>query len=134
MPHTGKCLRLPCFQKLGLKLNGGISPYYLIVDLRKGKPKDIIREIVSIRRENLSADSLAAIDETPQIQKYDGLSSYLLRKAFYTDYLDITELDRFLEGADLGLTAGALTFRSLTDERTPRDLGKRIGQPISKWF
>ncbi|MGO9122042.1 MAG: DEAD/DEAH box helicase [Desulfomonilaceae bacterium] len=93
-----RSLSLVNFEPLDLKMKGGFSPYFLKVDMRKGRPEDIVQGIISLRQENLSSDSLVRIDEGPHIQKYDEfIPPNLLRKAFCTDYFDMTELDNFIE-------------------------------------
>ncbi len=83
---------------LGINLISGTFPYYLTVRLSKGGTKELIQEITSISKRNVSEFDLVKDDEAPQLQKYDEfVPSELLRKAFASDYLDITELTTMVQ-------------------------------------
>lgn len=85
-------------EPLGINSISGFSPYFLTVRLSKGGAKDLMQEISNISKRNVSEFDLVRGDEAPQLQKYDEfVPSELLRKAFASDYLDVTELSRMVQ-------------------------------------
>jgi ATP-dependent Lhr-like helicase len=86
-------LRLHCKETIKIKGVMPRSPYYFIVNLGKAKLENLYWEIQSLAERRLHPDELLAEDEAPKLQKYDEfMPAELLRKAFVTDYLNLTEL------------------------------------------
>jgi ATP-dependent Lhr-like helicase len=86
-------LRQHCKEALKIKGVMPRSPYYFIVNLGKAKLENLYWEIKSLAERRLHPEELLAEDEAPKLQKYDEfMPAELLRKAFATDYLNLTEL------------------------------------------
>ncbi len=78
---------------------GGLSPYYLTVQLDGGTPAALYRAIVSMAEAEIEPEALLGADEAPQLQKYDAfVPPSLLRKAFAADYLDVIGLQTIVRG------------------------------------
>lgn len=86
--HTAK-------EELGIMSTGGISPYFLTVQLRKPAIEELRRRIASVCEEEIDGEDLVGETEAPQLQKYDEyVPPRLLRKAFAADCLDTDEMKR----------------------------------------
>lgn len=86
-----RCLSQPVFSEW-LSIKDPCTPYFMIIDIRKGTPSDIINQVISFG-ETVPATSLVKPDEAPQLQKYDPfVPPNLLLKAYCSDYLDLREL------------------------------------------
>jgi ATP-dependent Lhr-like helicase len=84
---------------LDIKSIGGISPYFLIIKLRKNTIEELEQEILSFCNKDLTAENLVGFEGAPKLQKYDEfIPNNLLRKAFAGDYLDVAELRQALRG------------------------------------
>ena len=78
---------------------GGVSPYFLTVQLGKSSLQELVQVIVDFCNKNLTEDDLVSIEEAPKLQKYDEfIPNNLLRKAFACDYLDVAQLQQVLIG------------------------------------
>jgi ATP-dependent Lhr-like helicase len=89
---------------LDIKSIGGISPYFLIIKLRKNTIEELEREIFSFSNKDLTAENLVGSEEAPKLQKYDEfIPNNLLRKAFAGDYLDVAELRQALRGCQASI-------------------------------
>lgn len=86
-------LRVLAKESWGVISVGGLSPYYLMVQVDKGDPARLQRAMASIAHEEVGAEELLGAGEAPQLQKYDEfVPPDLLRKAFAGDYLDVVGL------------------------------------------
>lgn len=91
-----RCLSQPVFSEC-LTIKDPCMPYFMIIDLRKGKPSEITNQIISFE-DTVPAISLMKPDEAPQLQKYDQfVPPNLLREAYCSDYLDLGELRNLAE-------------------------------------
>ncbi len=92
-------LRLHCREALGIKGVSGCSPYYLVVNLGKATLEQLDWELRSVGDRRLHPEALLAEEEAPKLQKYDEyIPPELLRKAFVSDYLNLTELAQLGKG------------------------------------
>lgn len=86
-----RCLSQPVFSEW-LSIKDHCVPYFMIIDIRKDKPSDIVSQVIAFG-ETVPAISLMKPEEAPQLQKYDQfVPPNLLRKAYCSDYLDLCEL------------------------------------------
>ncbi len=91
-------LRFHCRETLKIKGITGRSPYFLVVNLGKCKLESLYYEMKSLGDRPLDAMNLLAEDEAPKLEKYDEfIPPELLRKAFATDYLNISELSTLVK-------------------------------------
>ena len=58
-------------EELGLVSTGGISPYFLTVQLRGPAVEELRRRIMSVHDKEIEGDDLVGEAEAPQLQKYD---------------------------------------------------------------
>ncbi|MFB2976265.1 DEAD/DEAH box helicase [Microseira sp. BLCC-F43] len=80
-------------EALNIRSIGGVSPYFMIVKLGKGKNESFPDEFVKLCQKKISALDLVGDAEAPKLQKYDEfIPNNLLRKAFAFDYLDVAEV------------------------------------------
>lgn len=74
---------------------GGISPYFLTVQVRRPVIEEFRQWIISRHDKEIDEEDLVGETEAPQLQKYDEfVPPELLRKAFTGDCLDIEEMKR----------------------------------------
>lgn len=74
---------------------GGISPYFLTVQLRKPAIEELRQRIISLQGEEIEGEDLVGEAEAPQLQKYDEfVPPRLLRKAFAADCFATEEMKR----------------------------------------
>ena len=76
------------------------SCYYLTYKSDISRPNDVhayVREL--LENNDISTEELTGLNESPVFEKYDEyLPAHILRKAFYTDKLDMSEIPiRFSE-------------------------------------
>ncbi|GET39774.1 DEAD/DEAH box helicase [Microseira wollei] len=80
-------------EALNIRSIGGVSPYFMIVKLGKGKNESFSDELVKLCNQEIAALDLVGDAEAPKLQKYDEfIPNNLLRKAFAFDYLDVAEV------------------------------------------
>ncbi|MEW6495204.1 MAG: DEAD/DEAH box helicase [Cyanobacteriota bacterium] len=83
---------------LDIRSLGGLSPYFLTVNLGKSSREELIDKIVSFCNKDLTEYDLVSSEEAPKLQKYDEfIPNNLLRKAFAYDYLDLEELWKIIK-------------------------------------
>lgn len=84
-------------EALDIRKIGGVSPYFLTVELSKNTLQELTDELVSFCEKELTGYDLVGSDEAPKLHKYDEfIPNNLLRKAFALDYLDTVELRNLL--------------------------------------
>lgn len=93
-------LKYKCADDLCLGAIESDSCYYLTYKSDISRPRDVyayVRELLS--RNDISTEELTGLNECPVFEKYDEyLPAHILRKAFYTDKLDMSEIPiRFSE-------------------------------------
>lgn len=92
-------LRMLSREELRVRSVGGLSPYFLIMNLNGRDPIAVHRAIVSLTDKVIDPDILLGSEEAPQLQKYDEfIPPGLLRKAFVADWLDVAGLRATLAG------------------------------------
>lgn len=80
-------------EEVGIVSTGGISPYFLTVQVRRPAIEEFRQWIISRHDEEIDEEDLVGETEAPQLQKYDEfVPPQLLRKAFTADCLDIEEM------------------------------------------
>ncbi|MEC4812190.1 MAG: DEAD/DEAH box helicase [Scytonema sp. PMC 1069.18] len=88
-----------CREALEIKSISGNNPYFLLLKLAPEKFKYLHSEIVSLCEQRIPNEALVSTSEAPTMQKYDEFIPYpLLRKAFASDYLNMSELKQQLAG------------------------------------
>jgi ATP-dependent Lhr-like helicase len=76
----------------------GKSPYFLTLQIEKGKLADLSAEIVALGDRAITPNELLLPQEAPRLQKYDEfIPPNLLCKAFASDYLDVAEMQAILK-------------------------------------
>jgi ATP-dependent Lhr-like helicase len=86
-------------EELGIVSTGGISPYFLTVQIRKHAVEELRQRIISLRSEEIEGEELVDEAEAPQLQKYDEfVPPTLLRKAFAADCLDTGKMQTEMAG------------------------------------
>ncbi|HEY9601744.1 MAG TPA: DEAD/DEAH box helicase [Allocoleopsis sp.] len=84
---------------LDIRKLSGVSPYYLVVTLRKSTSQELYEQIVKVSSKDLTETDLVAFEEAPKLQKYDEfIPNNLLRQAFASDYLNVAELQQIMQG------------------------------------
>lgn len=82
-------------EELGIMSTGGISPYFLTVQLKKPAMEKLRHRIIAMPTEEVKGEDLVGEAEVLQIQKYDEfVPAALLRKTFAADCLDVEEMQR----------------------------------------
>ncbi|MGC1396193.1 MAG: ATP-dependent helicase, partial [Coleofasciculaceae cyanobacterium] len=83
---------------LDIKSVSGTAPYFLIIKLGKSSIQELEQELTAFCEKELKNEDLVALDEAPKLQKYDQfVPNNLLRRAFASDYLDVSELQKTLK-------------------------------------
>ncbi len=86
-------IRYAIKEEVGIVSTGGISPYFLTVQVRTAAIEEFRQRIISMQDEEIDEEDLVSEIEAPQLQKYDEFVPLeLLRKAFTADCLDIEEM------------------------------------------
>lgn len=79
---------------LGIKCTGGLSPYYLILQMDTCTADDFRDHLDSLRESEIQLEELVVSEENLQIEKYDRfIPLNLLRKAFASDRMDMSILN-----------------------------------------
>jgi ATP-dependent Lhr-like helicase len=82
-----------CRESLEISGISGDNPYFLTIKLAPKKIEYIYSEIVSLCEQRINNEDLLSDAEAPQLEKYDEFIPYpLLRKAFASNHLDMSEL------------------------------------------
>jgi len=85
-------------ESLDIKSISGTSPYFLTIKFGKSCIQELEQEITAFCKKELTNEDLVALDEAPKLQKYDEfIPNNLLRRAFASDYLDVSELQQTLK-------------------------------------
>ncbi|MGB5960759.1 MAG: DEAD/DEAH box helicase [Coleofasciculaceae cyanobacterium] len=83
---------------LDIKSVSGTAPYFLSIKLGKSSIQELEQELTAFCEKELKNEDLVALDEAPKLQKYDQfVPNNLLRRAFASDYLDVSELQKTLK-------------------------------------
>lgn len=83
---------------LDIKSIGGTSPYFITIKFGKSCIQELEQELTGFCKKELTNEDLVALDEAPKLQKYDEfIPNILLRRAFASDYLDVSELQQALK-------------------------------------
>lgn len=78
---------------LDIRSIGGVSPYFLLVKLGKNSVEELMNEVISFCKQDLTVYDLVSSEEAPKLQKYDEfIPNNLRRKAFAYDSLNVMEL------------------------------------------
>lgn len=84
-------------ESLDIKSVAGTSPYFLTIKFGKSGIKELEQAITAFCEKQLTTEDLVSLDEAPKLQKYDQfIPNNLLRRAFISDYLDLSELQQIL--------------------------------------
>jgi ATP-dependent Lhr-like helicase len=82
-----------CRESLEISGISGDNPYFLTIKLAPKKIEYLYSEIVSLCEQRIKNEDLLSDAEAPQLEKYDEFIPYpLLRKAFASNHLDMSEL------------------------------------------
>jgi ATP-dependent helicase Lhr and Lhr-like helicase len=82
-----------CRESLEISGISGDNPYFLTIKLAPKKIEYLYPEIVSLCEQRIKNEDLLSDAEAPQLEKYDEFIPYpLLRKAFASNHLDMSEL------------------------------------------
>lgn len=91
-----RALRQLLADSLGIQGMGGLSPYYLTMDIQTGVEK-LTDALTMLGQTEITADELVQADEAPEFAKYDEfVPPNLLRKAFVADWLDVNEMQSLI--------------------------------------
>jgi ATP-dependent Lhr-like helicase len=91
-------LRRLFVDSLGIQGMGGLSPYYLTMQIQPGVEK-LVDALTEFGQAQITAEQLVQRDEAPELAKYDEfVPPTLLRKAFITDWLDVKEMQDLIRG------------------------------------
>jgi len=90
-----RILRFISQASLGIKCTGGLAPYFLLLQMDNCTAHDFLSHVRSLRERETQPEELVTSEENLQIEKYDEfIPSNLLRKAFVSDYIDMSILNR----------------------------------------
>ncbi|BAZ19539.1 DEAD/DEAH box helicase domain-containing protein [Kalymmatonema gypsitolerans NIES-4073] len=82
-----------CRESLEISGISGDNPYFLTIKLPPKKAEYLYSEILSLCEQRIKNEDLLNDAEAPQLEKYDEFIPYpLLRKAFASNHLDMSEL------------------------------------------
>lgn len=94
----GRVMNVLVRSSLDIKSIGGTSPYFLTIKFGKSCIQELEQKLTNLCKKELTNEDLVALGEAPKLQKYDEfIPNNLLRRAFASDYLDVSELQQALK-------------------------------------
>jgi ATP-dependent Lhr-like helicase len=90
-----RVLRFVTHDPINIKCTGGLTPYYLTLQMDNGTVDDFYDHLHSLHKRGIQPEDLISSEEDLVVEKYDEfVPSNLLRKAFAWDHIDTSALSR----------------------------------------